>query len=365
MFVDKAKVKVTAGTGGNGVISFIREKYIPLGGPGGGDGGNGGDVVFVADQGISTLLEIKYSKRLKAEDGVNGAGKKCHGANADDTVQKVPMGTIIKDIKTGEIIADLTEHGQSVVVAKGGRGGRGNARFATARVPAPKISENGEPGEIKELALELRVLADAGLVGFPSVGKSTLISVVSNAKPEIADYHFTTIVPKLGMTKVDESRSFVLADLPGLIEGASQGKGLGHQFLRHIERCKVIIHVIDMSGSEGRDPIEDYKIINAELKSYNYSLENRPQVVVANKMDNENATENLSKFKQVYPDVEVFETVTLIGEGLDSLKYRVADLIDEENKKIVVEDNKNKDGHHVYKFVKEKLFFVKQAGHKQ
>lgn len=248
MFIDKVKVKVVAGDGGNGIVAFIREKYIAMGGPGGGDGGNGGDIIFLADSGVSTLLDIRYNKIIRGTNGGSGGTKNCHGASAEALVQKVPLGTVIKDIKNGNVLADLKEHGQTVTVARGGRGGRGNSRFASARIPAPKICENGEPGESRDLELEMMVLADAGLVGFPSVGKSTLISVVSNAKPEIADYHFTTIVPKLGMTMVGDGRSFVLADLPGLIEGAHQGKGLGHQFLRHIERCRVIIHVIDMSG---------------------------------------------------------------------------------------------------------------------
>ncbi len=327
MFIDRVKIKVRAGKGGNGMTSFRREKHVPLGGPYGGDGGDGGSIIFKVDTNKSTLLDLRYNKLIEAEDGGNGNNKKFHGAKGGDTVVQVPLGTIIRDIKHDVILADLIDVGQQVVIAAGGRGGRGNFHFKTSRNPAPNYSEKGEPGEEKDLEIELKLLADAGLIGYPSVGKSTFLSVVSKATPEIAAYPFTTIVPNLGVVQVKDGSSFVLADLPGLIEGAHQGKGLGHQFLRHIERCRVLIHLIDMGSEDHRDPVEDYRVINDELALYKLRLTERPQVVVANKMDLPEAPENLKRFKAAYPDVEVFETVTLIAEGLDPVLYRVAQLI--------------------------------------
>lgn len=328
MFIDRVKVQVSAGKGGDGIVAFRREKYVAFGGPSGGDGGNGGNVVFMVDEGRTTLLDLRYNRKMKASPGGNGKTKKMHGASGDDYIVKVPQGTIVKDAKSGHIIADLTRHGQKEIIAKGGKGGRGNFHFKSSKNTAPQYSEKGEPGEEREVQVELKVLADVGLVGFPSVGKSTLLSVVSKAKPEIAEYHFTTIAPNLGMVQVPDGRSFVMADLPGLIQGASEGKGLGHQFLRHIERCRVIIHVVDMGSNDGRDPVEDYRIINQELADYAYRLMERPQVVLANKMDLDAATDNLKRFKAAYPDVEVFETTTIIAEGLDPVLYRAADLLE-------------------------------------
>lgn len=327
-FIDRVKIYVQAGTGGNGTVAFRREAHVPKGGPSGGDGGRGGSVIFVATNSLSTLLDLRYYREYKAQNGEKGHAKKMHGADADDLVIRVPVGTCVYDDDTGNIIADLTEDGQRAVIAKGGRGGRGNARFASSRNPAPKICENGEPGEKFNLRVELKLLADVGLVGFPSVGKSTLLSVVSKARPQIADYHFTTIVPNLGVVQVKDGRSFVMADLPGLIEGASQGKGLGHQFLRHIERCRVIVHVIDMSGSEGRDPYEDYVTINKELGEYEYRLLERPQIIVANKMDGDEAEENLKKFKEKLGDQKVFPIIAPIHEGIDAVLYAVADALE-------------------------------------
>lgn len=328
MFVDRVKVHVKAGRGGNGIVAFRREKYVAYGGPSGGDGGNGGNVVFMVDEGKTTLLDLRYNRKMSAEPGGNGKTKKMHGANGADCIIKVPQGTLVKDEKTGRILADLTHKGQREVIAKGGRGGRGNFHFKSSKNTAPQYSEMGEPGEERDILVELKVLADVGLVGFPSVGKSTLLSVVTKAKPEIAEYHFTTLAPNLGMVQVPDGRSFVMADLPGLIEGASEGKGLGHQFLRHIERCRVIVHVIDMGANDGRDPVEDYRIINEELANYEYRLMERPQIVLANKMDLEGAQENLQRFKQAYPEVDVFETTTIIAEGLDPVLYRAADLLE-------------------------------------
>ena len=327
-FIDRVKIYVQAGTGGNGTVAFRREAHVPKGGPSGGDGGRGGSVIFVATNSLSTLLDLRYYREYKAQNGEKGHAKKMHGADADDLVIRVPVGTCVYDDDTGNIIADLTKDGQRAVIAKGGRGGRGNARFASSRNPAPKICENGEPGEKFNLRVELKLLADVGLVGFPSVGKSTLLSVVSKARPQIADYHFTTIVPNLGVVQVKDGRSFVMADLPGLIEGASQGKGLGHQFLIHIERCRVIVHVIDMSGSEGRDPYEDYVTINKELGEYEYRLLERPQIIVANKMDGDEAEENLKKFKEKLGDQKVFPIIAPIHEGIDAVLYAVADALE-------------------------------------
>lgn len=326
MFVDRVKLKVKAGKGGDGIVAFRREKYVPLGGPSGGDGGKGGSVIFRVDTGKSTLLDLRYNRKVVAEDGGKGKPKKMHGADGDDTIVKVPPGTLVKR-EDGSILADLTRPGQEAVIAAGGKGGRGNFHFKSSVNSAPEYCEMGAFGDEYDIQVELKVLADVGLVGFPSVGKSTLLSVVSKAKPEIADYHFTTITPNLGLVQVPDGRSFVMADLPGLIEGASEGKGLGIQFLRHIERCRVIIHIIDMGANDGRDPVEDYRIINNELASYEYRLMERPQIVVANKMDLENAQENLQRFKEAYPDVEVFETTTIIAEGLDPVLYRAADLL--------------------------------------
>lgn len=327
-FIDRVKIYVQAGTGGNGTVAFRREAHVPKGGPSGGDGGRGGSVIFVATNSLSTLLDLRYYREYKAQNGEKGHAKKMHGADADDLVIRVPVGTCVYDDDTGNIIADLTKDGQRAVIAKGGRGGRGNSRFASSRNPAPKICENGEPGEKFNLRVELKLLADVGLVGFPSVGKSTLLSVVSKARPQIADYHFTTIVPNLGVVQVKDGRSFVMADLPGLIEGASQGKGLGHQFLRHIERCRVIVHIIDMSGSEGRDPYEDYVTINKELGEYEYRLLERPQIIVANKMDGDEAEENLKKFKEKLGDQKVFPIIAPIHEGIDAVLYAVADALE-------------------------------------
>lgn len=328
MFVDRVKVHVQAGKGGDGIVAFRHEKYVAFGGPSGGDGGDGGNIIFAVDEGKTTLLDLRYNRRVAAQPGGKGKTKKMHGARGDDFVVKVPLGTLVKDFKTGRIIADLTRKDQREIIARGGKKGRGNFHFKSSKNTAPQYCEKGAPGEEFDIQVELKVLADVGLVGFPSVGKSTLLSVVSKAKPEIAEYHFTTIAPNLGMVQAPDGRSFVMADLPGLIEGASEGKGLGHQFLRHIERCRVIIHVIDMGGNDGRDPIKDYKTINEELQSYQYRLMERPQIVLANKMDLEMAKANLQRFKEAYPEVEIFETTTIIAEGLDSVLYRAADLLE-------------------------------------
>ncbi|HDK7812112.1 TPA: GTPase ObgE [Staphylococcus aureus] len=330
MFVDQVKISLKAGDGGNGITAYRREKYVPFGGPAGGDGGKGASVVFEVDEGLRTLLDFRYQRHFKASKGENGQSSNMHGKNAEDLVLKVPPGTIIKNVDTDEVLADLVEDGQRAVVAKGGRGGRGNSRFATPRNPAPDFSEKGEPGEELDVSLELKLLADVGLVGFPSVGKSTLLSIVSKAKPKIGAYHFTTIKPNLGVVSTPDQRSFVMADLPGLIEGASDGVGLGHQFLRHVERTKVIVHMIDMSGSEGREPIEDYKVINQELAAYEQRLEDRPQIVVANKMDLPESQDNLILFKEeIGEDVPVIPVSTITRDNIDQLLYAIADELEE------------------------------------
>ncbi|TXL36229.1 GTPase ObgE [Staphylococcus aureus] len=330
MFVDQVKISLKAGDGGNGITAYRREKYVPFGGPAGGDGGKGASVVFEVDEGLRTLLDFRYQRHFKASKGENGQSSNMHGKNAEDLVLKVPPGTIIKNVETDEVLADLVEDGQRAVVAKGGRGGRGNSRFATPRNPAPDFSEKGEPGEELDVSLESKLLADVGLVGFPSVGKSTLLSIVSKAKPKIGAYHFTTIKPNLGVVSTPDQRSFVMADLPGLIEGASDGVGLGHQFLRHVERTKVIVHMIDMSGSEGREPIEDYKVINQELAAYEQRLEDRPQIVVANKMDLPESQDNLNLFKEeIGEDVPVIPVSTITRDNIDQLLYAIADKLEE------------------------------------
>jgi Obg family GTPase CgtA len=285
MFVDQVKITVKAGKGGNGMVAFRREKFVPNGGPAGGDGGHGGSIILRVDEGLRTLMDFRYHRIFKAKAGQNGMIKGMYGHKADDLYVAVPEGTTVHDADTGEVLGDLVENGQELVVAAGGRGGRGNIKFASPKNPAPEIAENGEPGVERNLQLELKVLADVGLVGFPSVGKSTLLSVLTSAKPKIAEYHFTTLVPNLGMVQLDDGRDFVMADLPGLIEGASNGVGLGIQFLRHVERTRVIVHVVDMSGMEGRDPFTDFEKINHELAKYDPALLKRPQIVAASKMD--------------------------------------------------------------------------------
>lgn len=329
MFVDHVKIYVKGGDGGDGMVAFRREKFVPMGGPAGGDGGHGGNVVFEVEEGLRTLMDFRYKRHFKAVRGEHGMSKGMHGKNSEDLVVKVPPGTVVINEETGTVIADLVEHGQTSIIASGGRGGRGNSRFATPANPAPELAEKGEPGQELNVILELKVLADVGLVGFPSVGKSTILSVVSAAKPKIGAYHFTTIVPNLGMVETEDGRSFAMADLPGLIEGAHQGIGLGMQFLRHIERTRVIVHVVDMSGMEGRDPYEDYVTINDELKQYNLRLTERPQIVVANKMDIPEAEENLQEFlKKVGDSVKVYPISAVSRQGLKPLLYEIADLLE-------------------------------------
>jgi len=329
MFVDLVKVKISSGKGGDGMSSFRREKYVPKGGPSGGDGGRGGHVVFEGDEGLSTLLDLRYNKLLKSDDGENGKTKRMHGKNGEDLIIKVPVGTTIFDDETDKVLADITEHKQTAYVLRGGRGGRGNVKFTSSRNTAPEIAEKGEPGTTLNVRIELKLLADVALVGMPSVGKSTLISVISKSRPKIADYHFTTLNPNLGVVGVQDGRSFVCADLPGLIEGASLGQGLGLQFLRHIERTRVILHVIDMSAYEGRDPYDDYLTIQNELESYKYDLTSRPQIIVANKMDLPGAVENLESFKaRLNTDVEIVAISAATKDNIEVLLHKTADLLE-------------------------------------
>lgn len=323
MFVDQAKIYIKAGDGGDGAVSFHREKYVAAGGPDGGDGGKGGDIVFVVDDNISNLIDFRYKRKYVAEKGQNGGGKNCSGRNAPDLVVKVPRGTVVKEIKSGRILADLSTD-EPAVIAHGGKGGRGNAHFATSTRQIPKFAKPGFRGDEYEVMLELKLIADVGLVGFPNVGKSTLISVVSAAKPKIANYHFTTLTPVLGVVKIEEGKSFVMADIPGLIEGASEGVGLGHEFLRHVERCRLIVHVIDVSGSEGRDPIEDFKAINHELENFSMELAEAPQIVAANKSDMANP-EQVERLRNYVEDQGLlfYEISAATTKGTKELMYGV------------------------------------------
>ncbi|WP_439426101.1 GTPase ObgE [Oenococcus alcoholitolerans] len=333
-FVDQATIELKAGKGGDGIISFRREKFVPLGGPFGGDGGRGGSIYFVADEGLRTLMDFRYNRHFRAKHGEKGGTKGMTGASADDMFIKVPTGTILYKEDTGEKLADLTKNGQRFLAARGGRGGRGNMKFATPSNPAPEISENGEPGETLKIKLELRVLADVGLIGFPSAGKSTFLSVTTAAKPKIAAYHFTTIDPNLGMVRLDDSRSFTIADLPGLIKGASHGVGLGFEFLRHVERTRVLLHIIDMSQESGLGitPYQAFVQINRELKDYDPDLLKRPMIIVASKMDLPSSQENLKIFKndlvEHHIDDPVFEISSVTKKGVSQLLYKVADMLD-------------------------------------
>ncbi|UHA74348.1 GTPase ObgE [Paenibacillus sp. 481] len=357
MFIDKAKIYVKGGDGGDGLVAFRREKYVPNGGPAGGDGGNGGHVIFRVDEGLRTLVDFRYQRHFKAPRGVKGRNKSQHGANADHMIVRVPPGTVVVDDDTNEVIADLTRHGQQVVVAKGGRGGRGNTRFATPANPAPELAEHGGEGQERYIVLELKVMADVGLVGFPSVGKSTLLSVVSSAQPKIGAYHFTTITPNLGVVSLGDDRTFVMADLPGLIEGAHTGIGLGHEFLRHVERTRIIIHVVDMSGMEGRDPFEDWTKINDELKLYNEKLTERPQIIAANKMDMPEAEENLAAFKQQIKEatgqeIEVVPISSLTRQGINELMYKAMEILESLPQELEVEDVAEVEERKIYRLNK-------------
>ncbi len=328
MYVDEVIIELIAGNGGDGCTSFRREKFVPLGGPNGGNGGKGSDIIFEVDKGLKTSIDLKYKKIIKGDKGVNGKGSDRNGSNAKDIIIKVPEGTTVIDVDTGLIVCDLIKDKERFIVCHGGRGGRGNKSFATQITPAPGISEYGEPGEIRKVKCEVKVIADVGLVGMPSVGKSTILSLISNASPKIAAYHFTTLSPNLGVVNLKDGRNFVMADLPGLIEGASEGAGLGEKFLKHAMRTKIIAHVIDMGSFEGRDPINDYKQIRKEIEKYDKKLAKKPEIIIANKMDLPNAQENLDKFKKKIKNKEIIEISALNNIGLDNMMIKLADLIE-------------------------------------
>lgn len=355
MFVDEAILELSAGRGGNGCMAFRREKYVEMGGPFGGNGGNGGNIIFKADEGLNTLIDLRYKKLYKAPNGEHGLGKGMHGKNAKDLIIKVPLGTVVTEFDTNLVIADIIDKNDEVVIAKGGRGGRGNMAFATHNNPAPAYCENGEPGEEIKVKVELKLLADVGLVGLPSVGKSTIISKISAAKPKIAAYHFTTLKPNLGVVRASNNRSFVVADLPGLIKGASLGEGLGDKFLKHIERTRVIAHVIDMSGIEGRDPYDDYITINKELENFNPKILKKPQIIIANKMDMPDSNANLEKFKAKVK-TPIYPVIGMEGKGLDEVIEVLADYLDKIRKEPLVEIKEK--SHVVYKYEEETPFKI-------
>ena len=355
MFIDEATIELIAGSGGDGCLAFRREKYVAMGGPFGGNGGKGSDIIFKVDPGLNTLVDFKYKKIIKGDKGENGMGKGMHGKNAQDIIIPVPPGTVVTDYDTGLIIADLTQNGQTQIIAKGGRGGRGNMAFATQKDPAPHFAENGEPGEKVKIKIELKLMADVGLVGMPSVGKSTFISKISASKPKIADYPFTTLKPNLGVVKTSDNRSFVVADLPGLIEGASLGHGLGDKFLKHIERTRVIAHIIDMSGYTN-DPYQDYITINKELENFDKTLIEKPQIIIANKMDMQSSKENLKKFKEKV-NKEIYEMSAIKGEGIDKIILKLADMLDKLPKENLYKEDKF-ESHVIYKFKEEKPYKI-------
>ena len=360
MFQDEVKIKVIAGKGGDGCTSFRREKFVEMGGPNGGNGGKGASIIFKTDPGLRTLIDLHMMKQIKGDKGTNGKGSNRNGANTEDVYISVPMGTTIYDDENNIVLADLTKENEEYVVARGGRGGRGNRAFATHDNPAPRMSELGEPGESLIVRCELKVLADVGLVGMPSVGKSTLISNVSNCNAKIGAYHFTTLSPNLGVVRARNGKTFVMTDLPGLIEGAHEGVGLGDKFLRHAMRTKVIAHVLDMGGSEGRNPLEDYEIIKNELSLYDETLKNKPYIIIANKMDLENAKDNLARFKEKYPDEKIFEISALNKEGLNDLIDYLQELVEKCDEVILYDENQLKESHVLYKFKNEKPFTVKR-----
>ena len=355
MFVDEAIVELYAGDGGDGCMAFRREKYVAMGGPFGGNGGKGSDIIFKVDEGLNTLIDFKYKKIIKGKHGENGLGKGKHGKNAEDIVIMVPEGTVVTDFDTNLVIADLTKNGQEEVIARGGRGGRGNMAFATQNNPAPKFAENGEPGEYRKIKIELKLMADVGLVGMPSVGKSTIISKISASKPKIADYPFTTLKPNLGVVKGKDNYSFVVADLPGLIEGASLGSGLGDRFLKHVERTKVIAHVIDMSGYVN-NPYDDYVTINKELENFNKNLLNKEQIIIANKMDMPDSKKNLELFKQKVKE-PIYEVSAINSQGLDKVIYALCDIL-KDLPKTNLYNEENFESHVLYKFKEEKPFVI-------
>ena len=362
MFADRAKIIIKSGKGGNGHVSFRREKYVPNGGPDGGDGGNGGDIIFLVDDGVNTLSDYRYKRKFAAQSGEEGGKRNCHGKNGEDLILKVPEGTVIKDAESGKVIADMSGENKRQVILKGGRGGLGNQHFATSTMQAPKYAQPGQEAIEIEVLLELKVIADVGLVGFPNVGKSTLLSRVTNAQPKIANYHFTTLSPNLGVVDLDGGKGFVIADIPGLIEGASEGIGLGHEFLRHIERTKVMIHMVDAASTEGRDPIADIYAINKELENYNPELLKKPQVIAANKIDAIYGDENdiIDQLKAEFEpkEIKVFPISAVSGKGLKELLYHVSDLLDHMDDAPIVYEQEFDPALH---FFKDEAYTVERA----
>lgn len=356
MFIDEVVMEVSAGRGGDGCMAFLREKFVPMGGPNGGNGGKGADIIFKADGGLKTLIDLRYLKKIKGDAGLNGEGKNKNGKYAENKIIKVPLGTTIKDYDTGNIIADLTTHNEEVIVAYGGKGGRGNVTLATRNNPCPAFAERGEPGETRKIKVELRMLADVGLVGMPSVGKSTLLSMISNANPKIASYHFTTLSPNLGVVTTKDNYKFVVADLPGLIEGASEGAGLGHKFLKHIERTKIIAHVVDMSSSEGREPYDDYLKIRHELEKFSPKLLTKKEIIIANKMDLPASNNNICKFKSKV-NQEIYEISALNNQNVDTLIDVLGNLVKNTSEEVLYEDN-IQESYILYQFKKEKPFTI-------
>lgn len=357
MFVDEVTLKVIAGKGGDGCMSFRREKCVPMGGPDGANGGKGADIIFSVDPGLKTLLDLKYQKIIKGQKGENGKGSNRTGKKAEDVIIKVPEGTVVYDTLTNLVIADLVKPGDSAIIVHGGRGGRGNKSFASQNNTAPKISEYGEPGEERIIKCELRMIADVGFIGMPSVGKSTLLSMISSSKPKIAEYHFTTLTPNLGVVKLKDYRTFIVADLPGLIENASNGAGLGLKFLKHAMRTRILAHIIDMGSSEGREPIQDFKIIRNEINNYSEKLARKKEIVIANKMDLPEAENNLKKFKKAFPDLKVFPVSAINNEGISELLNEVANMIDEIDSDNAI-DNDEMESHVLYKFTNEKPYTI-------
>lgn len=360
MLIDSAKIYVKAGNGGNGAVSFRREKYIAAGGPDGGDGGNGGDIIFIVDEGIRTLQDFRYRRKYKAESGSNGSGANCTGRSGSNLIIKVPPGTIVRDEESGRILADLVKPGQIAIIAKGGRGGKGNQHFATPTRQVPTFAKSGEPGEERWITMELKLLADVGLIGYPNVGKSTILSMVSAATPKIADYHFTTLEPNLGVVSLDTGNSFVIADIPGLIEGAHEGVGLGHDFLKHVERTRLLIHVVDIAGTEGRDPLDDFRVINSELEEYSKALAQKPQIIAANKMDVTNAEENFEAFRKVVESegYKVYPVSAATGKGLKELMFYAGNMLAQLPETILAENTDNEEV--VYTVEEEKPFEIRK-----
>ncbi len=361
MFVDEVIVKLFAGNGGDGCTSFRREKFEPMGGPDGGNGGRGTSIYFVGDRSLKTLVDLKYHKIIKGEKGINGKGSNKYGANRDDIKIGVPLGTTVIDMDTGLIVADIIHDGEEVCVARGGRGGKGNKAFATHDNPAPNFSEKGEPGEERVVKCELKVLADVGLVGLPSVGKSTILSQISGCHPKIAAYHFTTLNPNIGVVKLQDGRTFTMADLPGLIEGASEGVGLGHKFLKHASRTKILLHVVDMGSEERRDPVEDYHIIENEIRKYDDKLYKKVKIVIANKMDLDGAEENLKRFKKEIKDVRVFPISAALNTGLNELLLEVANTLDNIKENETYSEDEF-ESHILYKFKEEIPYSITREG---